>query len=111
MIVVGIILTVLGLLLPSLFPTFGYAQTALIIGIILLVVGLILALMERTGLDSTIRTRSRRGPSLRSATTSRRLSPRDSDLLRPTQRTWERADKLDAAAQTSETPQSATQNT
>jgi low temperature requirement protein LtrA len=49
MIVLGIILIVLGLLLPSLVPTFAYAHICLVIGIILLVVGLLLALMGRMG--------------------------------------------------------------
>jgi uncharacterized membrane protein HdeD (DUF308 family) len=49
MIVLGIILIVLGLLLPALVPTFAYAHICLVIGIILLVVGLILAGMGRMG--------------------------------------------------------------
>ena len=49
MIILGIILIVLGLLLPALVPTFAYAQICLIIGIILLVVGLILLVMGRMG--------------------------------------------------------------
>jgi hypothetical protein len=49
MIILGIILIVLGLLLPALVPTFAYAHICLIIGIILLVVGLILLVMGRMG--------------------------------------------------------------
>lgn len=46
MIVLGIILIVLGLLLPSLVPTFAFAHIVLVIGgVILLVVGLLLMLM------------------------------------------------------------------
>ncbi len=49
MIVLGIILIVLGLLLPSLVPTFAFAHICLVIGVILLVVGLLLTLMGRMG--------------------------------------------------------------
>jgi uncharacterized membrane protein HdeD (DUF308 family) len=49
MIVLGIILIVLGLLLPSLVPTFAFAHICLVIGVILLVVGLLLMLMGRMG--------------------------------------------------------------
>ncbi|MGB9303726.1 MAG: DUF6131 family protein [Mycobacterium sp.] len=49
MIVVGIILIVLGLLLPSLMPTFAFAHVLLVLGVILLVVGVLLALAGRTG--------------------------------------------------------------
>ncbi|GAC1639745.1 MAG: DUF6131 family protein [Mycobacterium sp.] len=49
MIVLGIILIVLGLLLPSLLPTFAFAHILLVIGVILLVVGLLLMLMGRMG--------------------------------------------------------------
>jgi uncharacterized membrane protein HdeD (DUF308 family) len=49
MIAVGIILIVLGLLLPSLMPTFAFAHVLLVLGVILLVVGVILALAGRTG--------------------------------------------------------------
>lgn len=49
MIVLGIILIVLGLLLPAIVPTFAFAHICLVIGIILLVVGLILMLMGRMG--------------------------------------------------------------
>ena len=49
MIIFGIILIVLGLLLPSLVPTFAFAHVVLVIGVILLVVGLLLTLMGRMG--------------------------------------------------------------
>ena len=49
MIVLGIILIVLGLVLPSLVPTFAFAHIVLVIGVILLVVGLLLMLMGRMG--------------------------------------------------------------
>jgi hypothetical protein len=49
MIGLGIVLIVLGLLLPSLVPTFAYAHICLVIGVILLVVGLLLMLMGRMG--------------------------------------------------------------
>jgi len=49
MIVLGIVLIVLGLLLPSLIPTFAFAHVVLVLGVILLVVGLILTLMGRMG--------------------------------------------------------------
>ncbi len=49
MIVLGIILIVLGLLLPALVPTFAYAHLCLVIGVIVLVVGLLLMLMGRMG--------------------------------------------------------------
>jgi uncharacterized membrane protein HdeD (DUF308 family) len=49
MIVLGIILIVLGLILPSLVPTFAFAHIVLVIGVLLLVVGLILAVLGRTG--------------------------------------------------------------
>jgi uncharacterized membrane protein HdeD (DUF308 family) len=49
MIVLGIILIVLGLVLPALVPTFAFAHLCLVIGIILLVVGLLLMLMGRMG--------------------------------------------------------------
>ena len=45
----GILLIVLGLLLPALVPTFAYAHLCLVIGVILLVVGLALMLMGRAG--------------------------------------------------------------
>jgi hypothetical protein len=49
MIVLGIILIVLGLLLPSLVPTFAFAHIMLVIGVILLIVGLILMVAGRAG--------------------------------------------------------------
>lgn len=49
MIVLGIILIVLSLLLPSLVPTFAFAHVVLFLGVILLVVGLLLAAMGRMG--------------------------------------------------------------
>ncbi|EFG78741.1 MULTISPECIES: DUF6131 family protein [Mycobacterium] len=49
MIIFGLVLIVLGLLLPSLAPTFAFAHVVLVIGVILLVVGLLLMLMGRTG--------------------------------------------------------------
>ena len=49
MIVLGIVLIVLGLLLPSLIPTFAFAHVVLLLGVILLVVGVLLALMGRMG--------------------------------------------------------------
>ena len=49
MIVLGIVLIVLGLLLPSLVPTFAFAHICVVIGVILLVVGLALMLMGRMG--------------------------------------------------------------
>jgi uncharacterized membrane protein HdeD (DUF308 family) len=49
MIVSGIILIVLGYLLPSLIPTFAFAHVVLVLGVILLIVGLILLVAGRTG--------------------------------------------------------------
>ena len=49
MIGLGSILIVLGLLLPSLVPTFAYAHICLVIGVILLVVGLLLMVAGRRG--------------------------------------------------------------
>ena len=49
MIGLGILLIVLGLLLPGLVPTFAFAHIFLVIGVILLVVGLLLAVMGRMG--------------------------------------------------------------
>jgi len=49
MIALGIILIVLGLLLPSLVPTFAFAHICLVIGVILLVVGLLLMVAGRMG--------------------------------------------------------------
>jgi hypothetical protein len=49
MIGLGIVLIVLGFLLPSLIPTFAFAHLLLVIGIILLVVGVILAILGSLG--------------------------------------------------------------
>ena len=49
MIGLGIVLIVLGFLLPSLIPTFAFAHILLVIGVILLVVGAILAILGATG--------------------------------------------------------------
>ena len=49
MIGLGIILIVLGLLLPSLVPTFAFAHLCLVIGVILLIVGVVLAIAGRAG--------------------------------------------------------------
>ena len=49
MIVLGIVLIVLGLVLPSLVPTFAFAHLVLVLGVILLVVGLFLVVMGRLG--------------------------------------------------------------
>jgi len=49
MIGLGIVLIVLGLLLPSLVPTFAFAHLCFVLGVILLVVGLALMLMGRMG--------------------------------------------------------------
>ena len=49
MIILGIVLIALGLLLPTLVPTFAFAHLLLVIGVILLVVGAILAVMGSAG--------------------------------------------------------------
>jgi hypothetical protein len=49
MIIFGIVLIALGLILPSLVPTFAFAHIVLVLGVILLVVGLILTVMGRLG--------------------------------------------------------------
>ena len=49
MIVLGIILIVLGLILPGVVPTFAFAHLLLVVGVILLVVGVILAILGGTG--------------------------------------------------------------
>ena len=49
MFVLGIILIVLGFILPSLVPTSAFAHLVLVLGIILLVVGLILFVAGRAG--------------------------------------------------------------
>ncbi|GAB7067115.1 hypothetical protein H7J06_12460 [Mycobacterium hodleri] len=49
MIVLGIVLIVLGFILPSLVPTFAFAHLLLVVGVILLVVGVVLALLGSRG--------------------------------------------------------------
>jgi hypothetical protein len=49
MIALGVVLIVLGLLLPALVPTFAYAHICVVIGVILLVVGLLLMVAGRMG--------------------------------------------------------------
>ena len=49
MIALGIVLIVLGLLLPAILPAFAYVHLCLVIGIILLVVGLLLMVAGRMG--------------------------------------------------------------
>jgi uncharacterized membrane protein HdeD (DUF308 family) len=49
MIVLGIILVILGLILPALVPTFAFAHVLLVIGIILLIAGIILAVLGSAG--------------------------------------------------------------
>jgi len=49
MIILGIVLVVLGLILPSLIPAFAFGHVLVVVGIILLVVGLILAVLGRAG--------------------------------------------------------------
>jgi hypothetical protein len=49
MISLGLVLIVLGLLLPSLIPTFAFAHLLFVLGVILLIVGVVLALLGRTG--------------------------------------------------------------
>jgi uncharacterized membrane protein HdeD (DUF308 family) len=49
MIVLGVILIVLGFLLPSLVPTFAFAHLLLVIGVILLIVGVVLAILGSAG--------------------------------------------------------------
>jgi len=49
MIILGIVLIVLGLILPSLVPAFAFAHVLVVVGIILLVVGLILAVLGSAG--------------------------------------------------------------
>jgi uncharacterized membrane protein HdeD (DUF308 family) len=45
----GVVLIVLGLILPSLIPTFAFAHLVLVLGVILLVVGLVLFVAGRAG--------------------------------------------------------------
>ncbi len=49
MIILGIVLIIAGLVLPTLVPTFAFAHICVVIGVILLVVGLILAVVGRMG--------------------------------------------------------------
>jgi len=49
MIILGIILIVLGLILPALIPTCAFAHVLLVLGVILLVVGVILAVLGSAG--------------------------------------------------------------
>ena len=46
MIVLGIVLIILGLILPALVPAFAFAHLVVVIGVILLVVGVILAVLD-----------------------------------------------------------------
>jgi len=45
----GVLLIILGLVLPALIPTFAYAHLLVVVGAILLVVGLLLVLAGRMG--------------------------------------------------------------
>jgi hypothetical protein len=85
MIVFGVVLIVLGFVLPALVPAFAYAHLVLVIGVILLVVGLALMLIGRIGHAVAHRNE---------ATTSRTQLNEQ----------WDRADQLDPASQTPETP-------
>jgi hypothetical protein len=49
MIVLGIVLIVLGLVLPSLVPTFAFAHLLVVFGVVLLIIGLLLAILGATG--------------------------------------------------------------
>ncbi len=49
MIGLGIVLIILGLILPSLIPTFAFAHLLFVVGVILLIVGVILAVLGSTG--------------------------------------------------------------
>ncbi|OBK86362.1 DUF6131 family protein [Mycolicibacter sinensis] len=49
MIALGVLLIILGLVLPVLIPTFAYAHLLVVVGVILLVVGLVLMLAGRMG--------------------------------------------------------------
>ncbi|MGA7055268.1 MAG: DUF6131 family protein [Mycobacterium sp.] len=49
MIGLGIVLIILGLILPSLIPTFAFAHMLFVVGVILLIVGVILAVLGSTG--------------------------------------------------------------
>jgi Family of unknown function (DUF6131) len=49
MIIFGIVLIVLGLLLPALVPTFAFAHLLVVVGVILLIVGAVLAILGSAG--------------------------------------------------------------
>ena len=49
MIVLGIILIILGLILPALVPTFAFAHLLLVVGVILLIAGVVLAVLVSAG--------------------------------------------------------------
>ena len=49
MIIFGIVLIVLGLILPSLIPTFAFAHLLFVVGVILLIVGVVLLVAGRAG--------------------------------------------------------------
>lgn len=49
MIILGIVLIVLGLLLPALVPTFAFAHLLVVVGVIVLVIGAILAILGSAG--------------------------------------------------------------
>jgi uncharacterized membrane protein HdeD (DUF308 family) len=49
MIILGIVLIILGLLLPALVPTFAFAHLLVVVGVILLVIGAILAILGSAG--------------------------------------------------------------
>src|ERR1700677_651197 len=88
MIVLGVVLIVLGLVLSAVVPAFAYAHLVLVIGIILLVVGLALMLIGRIG--HAVGGRRHRSEAATSRTQLKE---------------WDRADQLDPASQTPETPQ------
>jgi uncharacterized membrane protein HdeD (DUF308 family) len=49
MIVLGILLIILGLILPALVPTFAFAHLVLVVGVILLILGVVLAVLGSAG--------------------------------------------------------------
>ena len=49
MIVLGILLIILGLILPALVPTFAFAHLLVVIGVIFLVAGVVLAVLGSAG--------------------------------------------------------------
>jgi Family of unknown function (DUF6131) len=49
MIILGIVLVVLGLLLPALIPAFAFGHILVVLGVILLVIGAVLAIMGSAG--------------------------------------------------------------